>query len=95
MLGDGTIRKNPTVWKDWNPGSGNSRHFIQFNIAERGLELLKVGGLMAYSSCAINPVENEAVMARLIRQSEGALELVDCRGKLPGNHFLLDHELHE
>jgi 16S rRNA C967 or C1407 C5-methylase (RsmB/RsmF family) len=39
---------------------------------------------MAYSSCAINPVENEAVMARLIRQSEGALELVDCRGKLPG-----------
>jgi 16S rRNA C967 or C1407 C5-methylase (RsmB/RsmF family) len=39
---------------------------------------------MAYSSCAINPVENEAVMARLIRQSEGALELVDCRGKLSG-----------
>lgn len=87
--GDGTIRKNPTVWKDWSPGSGNSRHFIQFNIAERGLELLKVGGLMAYSSCAINPVENEAVVARLIRQSEGALELVDCREELPGKYLKL------
>jgi hypothetical protein len=35
-----------------------------------------------YSS--INPVENEAVLSRLIQQSQGALELVDCRGRLPG-----------
>lgn len=82
--GDGTIRKNPTVWKDWSPGSGNSRHFVQFNLVERGVELLKVGGIIAYSSCAINPVENEAVLARLIRQSGGAIELLDCRHCLPG-----------
>lgn len=50
VSGDGTVRKNPTVWKDWNPGTGNGRHFIQFNLAERGVELLKVGGVMAYSS---------------------------------------------
>jgi 16S rRNA C967 or C1407 C5-methylase (RsmB/RsmF family) len=86
--GDGTIRKNPTVWKDWTPGSGNSRHFVQFNLVERGVELLKVGGIIAYSSCAINPVENEAVLARLIRQSGGALELVDCRDCLPGERII-------
>ena len=27
--GDGTIRKNPTVWQDWNPGCGNARHHVQ------------------------------------------------------------------
>ena len=62
--GDGTIRKNPNVWNDWSPARGNARHMIQFNIAERGVELLEVGGIMAYSSCAINPIENEAVIAR-------------------------------
>lgn len=40
--------------------------------------------MKAYSSCSINPVENEAVIARLLRKSDGALELVDCRDKLPG-----------
>ena len=62
--GDGTIRKNPTVWKNWTPATGNARHAIQFNIAERGIELLDVNGVMVYSSCAINPIENEAVIAR-------------------------------
>ena len=38
--GDGTIRKNPQIWEDWTPGSGNSRHHLQYNIAERGAELL-------------------------------------------------------
>ena len=62
--GDGTIRKNPTVWSDWSPAKGNSRHSLQFNIVERGAELLEINGIMAYSSCAINPIENEAVIAR-------------------------------
>ena len=47
--GDGTIRKNPNVWDNWTPGGGNSRHFIQYNIIERAVEMLEVGGLVAYS----------------------------------------------
>ena len=62
--GDGTIRKNPHVWKNWSPAKGNARHFIQFNIAERGVELLDINGIMAYSTCSMNPIENEAVISR-------------------------------
>ena len=89
--GDGTIRKNPTVWQDWTPGTGNSRHHLQYNIVERGAELLEVGGLIAYSSCAINPVENEAVIGRLLTVADGALELIDVSNELPGLNWAPGH----
>ena len=89
--GDGTIRKNPNVWDGWTPGAGNGRHFVQYNIIERSVEMLNVGGMVAYSSCAINPIENEAVLGRLIKLSEGAIELVDVEGRLPGFKWAKGH----
>jgi len=86
--GDGTIRKNPNIWADWNPGRGNGRFNLQLNIARRGMELLKEGGTMAYSSCSINQVENEAVVAQLLKEANGNLELVDMAGKFPGLEWL-------
>ena len=38
---------------------------------------LRVGGVMCYSTCSLNPIENEAVVAALLARSAGALELVD------------------
>ena len=32
---------------------------LQLMIALRGLQLLKVGGYMVYSTCSFNPVESE------------------------------------
>ena len=82
--GDGTIRKNPNIWLDWHPARGNGRFNLQLNIARRGVELVREGGTMAYSSCSINQVENEAVIAQLLREAGPGLELVDMRGRFPG-----------
>lgn len=38
---------------------------------------------MVYSTCSLNPIENEAVIASLLRSSAGAIELVDVSQQLP------------
>ncbi|WCJ31923.1 RNA cytosine-C(5)-methyltransferase NSUN2 [Euphorbia peplus] len=81
--GDGTLRKAPDLWRKWSPGMGNGLHVLQLQIAMRGLSLLKVGGRMVYSTCSMNPVENEAVVAEILRKCEGSVELVDVSSDLP------------
>lgn len=82
--GDGTMRKNPDIWLKWATAQGNGLHGVQYRIARRGAEMLEVGGRMVYSTCSLNPVENEAVLVRLLKEAEGALELVDVSDKLKG-----------
>ncbi|XP_077213231.1 uncharacterized protein LOC143848230 [Tasmannia lanceolata] len=81
--GDGTLRKAPDIWRKWNVGMGNGIHRLQVQIAMRGIELLKVGGRMIYSTCSMNPVENEAVVAEILRRGEGSVELLDVSAELP------------
>ncbi|KAL6859067.1 hypothetical protein ACP4OV_018069 [Aristida adscensionis] len=81
--GDGTIRKGHDMWRKWNSGIGNQLHLLQVNIVMRGIELLKVGGRMVYSTCSMNPVENEAVIAELLRRSGNSVELLDVSYELP------------
>nr|XP_054748162.1 RNA cytosine-C(5)-methyltransferase NSUN2-like [Lytechinus pictus] len=82
--GDGTMRKNYAIWKRWTPLSGFNLHPLQRRILLRGIELLAVGGRLVYSTCSFNPVENEAVIAGVLKQCEGAVELVDVSDELPG-----------
>ncbi|GBG27975.1 tRNA cytosine34-C5-methyltransferase [Hondaea fermentalgiana] len=81
--GDGTMRKSPDIWRTWSPASGLVLHPLQLMIARRGLKVLRVGGLMVYSTCSINPMEDEAVVAEILRGANGAVELVDTTGQLP------------
>ncbi|XP_011267357.1 tRNA (cytosine(34)-C(5))-methyltransferase [Camponotus floridanus] len=82
--GDGTMRKNPDIWCKWSPANGNNLHGIQYRIAKRGLELLIVGGRMVYSTCSLNPIENEAVLHRLLCETGDSVQLIDCRDLVPG-----------
>ncbi|KAH9612105.1 hypothetical protein KSS87_002585 [Heliosperma pusillum] len=81
--GDGTLRKAPDIWRKWNAGMGNGLHCLQLKIAMRGISLLKVGGRMIYSTCSMNPVENEAVVAEILRRCGDSVELIDVSGELP------------
>lgn len=82
--GDGTMRKNVNVWKDWNTQGALGLHTVQFNILNRGLHLLKPNGRLVYSTCSLNPIENEAVVAHALRKWGNKIRLVDCSDKLPG-----------
>ena len=40
-----------------------------------------------YSTCSLNPAEDEAVVCNLLRSSGGAMELVEVADLLPGLKF--------
>jgi len=72
------------IWTKWNPVNGPNLHGVQYRILKRGIELLDVGGRIVYSTCSFNPVENEAVISRLLQDAGGCVELVDISTSLPG-----------
>lgn len=81
--GDGTLRKAPDIWRRWNPQMGIAMHRLQIQIVERGVDLLRPGGRLVYSTCSMNPIENEAVVAHVLREYGNDIELVDCSKRLP------------
>ncbi|XP_049285733.1 tRNA (cytosine(34)-C(5))-methyltransferase [Anopheles funestus] len=81
--GDGTLRKNADIWNKWNLAQASNLHGLQYRILKRGAELLEVGGKLVYSTCSLNPIENEAVLYHLLKESEGSLEIVECIDTLP------------
>ncbi|KAL0231459.1 hypothetical protein GEMRC1_010863 [Eukaryota sp. GEM-RC1] len=82
--GIGTLRKNPMIWSKYAPKDEFSLHPLQLAIALRSAMLVKIGGRLVYSTCSFSPVENEAVVAALLNQSEGALRLLDVSSEVTG-----------
>lgn len=84
--GDGTARKNLEIWRTWTPQNALGLHITQIRILVRALQMLKVGGRVIYSTCSMNPVEDEAVLVAAIDRCGGSdkVELVDCSNELPG-----------
>jgi len=84
--GDGTLRKNTDIWRLWQPQNAVFLHGLQLRILMRGLQLLAVGGILVYSTCSINPVEDEAVVAAAIDKC--GLENVELiKSGLPGLEY--------
>ncbi|KAF9265863.1 S-adenosyl-L-methionine-dependent methyltransferase [Marasmius fiardii PR-910] len=80
--GDGTLRKNLGIWKTWQPNDGNGLHSLQLRILQRAMRLLKPDGRIVYSTCSMNPVENEAVVAVALNTNTD-FQLVDVSSVLP------------
>ena len=82
--GSATSRKNRNVWWKWTPRDGRSMFNLQVEISYRGATLLRPGHDLVYSTCSMDPCENEAVVAELLRRAPW-LELVEIdRSNLNG-----------
>lgn len=78
--GDGATRKLPIKWAKWHTSDGVSLHPLQLAILMKSVNLLKRGGLIVYSTCSLNPIENEAVLSGLLKKVSKGLEIVDIHG---------------
>ena len=80
--GSGTTRKNPEVWRKWLPSSGRSLQDLQYDLVRRAIAVTKPGGRIVYSTCSLDPVENEGVVARIL--SSETVSIVDAGSLLGG-----------
>eukprot|EP00667_Euglena_gracilis_P004318 EG_transcript_4336 len=82
--GDGTLRKSPDKWDSWTPRESASLHRMQIQVLQRAMYLCNVGGRIVYSTCSMNPVEDEAVLIECLTKGGGCFQLVDTSAALPG-----------
>ena len=86
--GSATTRKNPDVWNKWLPSGGKILHKLQLELLVKAVNLTKPGGRIVYSTCSLDPVENEAVISEILKSDKGislssASKLL---AKLPGRN---------
>ncbi len=72
--GEGTLRKSPKTFLMWNENMIKKIAKTQRALAVAALKLLKVGGVMIYSTCTLAPEENEMIVDYLLRNFEIEIE---------------------
>ncbi|HZX21234.1 MAG TPA: 16S rRNA (cytosine(967)-C(5))-methyltransferase RsmB [Clostridia bacterium] len=87
--GLGIIRKKPEIKYRKQPADIESIITIQYDILKNASKYLKPGGELVYSTCTINPKENEDIMQKFLdRNSDYTLVNIGdkYRGFIPGKH---------
>ena len=70
--GTGTIRKSLKTLTIWNPRTIRRLAGTQKQLIATAFECLKPGGTMTYSTCSVEPEENEMVVNSLLERYEDA-----------------------
>ena len=64
--GTGTISKSTRTILEWNPNGVRRLVGIQKQLIKTAFENLRVGGTMVYSTCSLEPEEDEGVVSYLL-----------------------------
>lgn len=76
--GTGTIRRSLKTARMWSPGLVRRMAQEQRHLIRLAYSLLKPGGVLVYSTCTLEPEEDEAVVSWLLAQEPAAvLEPID------------------
>ncbi len=69
--GSGTIMKSPRTVLSWNPGIVDRLSRLQKMLLSHSWGLLKSGGTLVYSTCSVDPVEDEGVVDFALKNLDG------------------------
>ena len=70
--GTGTIRKSPKTILNWSTNIVNRLAGMQKQLIRTAFENLKEGGTLVYSTCTLEPQEDEGVISHLLEEYDNA-----------------------
>ena len=79
----GVLGKRPEARWRLEPDEPERLSRLQWNLLERAAERVTPGGRLVYSTCSIEPIENEDLVANFLRQHPD-FEQIDVRRHVPG-----------
>ncbi len=74
--GTGTLRRNFKIAEMWSPGLVKRMASIQYKLLRNSFNLLRTGGEIVYSTCTLEPEEDEEIVDRLLNDFPNA-EILD------------------
>ncbi|KNH08354.1 hypothetical protein XU18_1119 [Perkinsela sp. CCAP 1560/4] len=86
--GDGTLRKSMDLWKRWKSSEAFHMHRQQVGILKHALRCLRPGGRLVYSTCSMNPIENEAVLLHCLAPLSEEYSIVESASNIPELHYV-------
>ncbi|KAF8290076.1 putative NOL1/NOP2/sun family [Trypanosoma cruzi] len=72
--GEGRMHRDVMSWRMWHPLKAMEFFTTQVSLLRHAVELCAAGGCVVYSTCTLNPLENEAVISTVL--ADGEVELI-------------------
>ncbi len=69
--GEGMFRRHPETRLEWNENAPQGCAQRQSQILDHASRMLRPGGMLAYSTCTFNPIENEGVIQGFLTRHPG------------------------
>ena len=98
--GLGVIRRKPEI--RYKPLPGDDLPALQYRILDESAKMVRPGGVLQYSTCTLNPAENDAVVERFLAAHPGFTprtlplsELFSLSGIAPDYKITLLPPVHE
>lgn len=79
--GERHLLSSPKHLQEWSPSRSKNLARRQYALLCSAALALKPGGRLVYSTCTLNPVENEDVIARFMKRKPGELVWRNAPGK--------------
>jgi len=70
------LLSSPKHLRQWSPTRSKRLALQAFGMLASALEVVRVGGIIVYSTCALCPEENDGVIEKLYRKRPGRFELL-------------------
>jgi tRNA (cytosine49-C5)-methyltransferase len=81
--GTGTICKSLKTIDIWNPAMVRRLHKTQLQLLKNAWKLLKPGGTLVYSTCTLEPEENEGTIHAFLNEHNNAIVDIIKQSELP------------